>query len=259
MNYRIASARPLGSLLTAAGLALALVLSAAPAALAQAPAKPADKKTPAKPAAAQKPAAGAPAAAPAPGQAGAPAAEQPQLMYSPWVKVCGPASAEPNATKICTTMKDARTEDGRPVIIIQVVEPEGSEKKTLRVVFPLGMSLQYGTRVIVDQNQPVTAPFAICFPVGCLADYEITASTVALMKKGQNLTLQAINMYNSPFNVSVPLSDFAKAYDGPPTDPKVVEEQNRKLQDALQKKAAEAQKKLESQQPAAAAAPADKK
>jgi invasion protein IalB len=257
MNYRIASARPLVSLLTAAGLAFALALSAAPAALAQAPAKPADKKSPAKPAAAQKPAAGAPAAAP--GQAGAPAAEQPQLMYSSWVKVCGPASAEANATKICTTMKDARTEDGRPVIIIQVVEPEGSEKKTLRVVFPLGMSLQYGTRVIVDQNQPVTAPFAICFPIGCLADYEITASTIALMKKGQNLTLQAINMYNSPFNVSVPLSDFAKAYDGAPTDPKVVEEQNRKLQDALQKKAAEAQKKLESQQPAAAAAPADKK
>ncbi len=41
--------------------------------------------------------------------------------------------------------------------------------------------------------------------------------------------------------------------DGPPTDPKVFEEQQKKLQDELQKRAEEARKKLESQQPQAAA------
>ncbi|MFI4960217.1 MAG: hypothetical protein ACHP82_02040, partial [Hyphomicrobiales bacterium] len=59
----------------------------------------------------------------------------------------------------------------------------------------------------------------------------------------------------------LPLADFAKAYDGPPTDPKVVEEQQRKLQEELQKRAEDARKKLEAQQPAAAApapAPAPK-
>ena len=49
------------------------------------------------------------------------------------------------------------------------------------------------------------------------------------------------------------LKDFAKAYDGPPTDPKVFEEQQKKLQDELQKRAEEARKKLESQPPQAAA------
>jgi hypothetical protein len=59
----------------------------------------------------------------------------------------------------------------------------------------------------------------------------------------------------------LPLNDFAKAYDGPATDPKVFEEQQRKLQEELQKKAEEARKKLEAQQPQAAApaAPAQKK
>ena len=52
------------------------------------------------------------------------------------------------------------------------------------------------------------------------------------------------------------LKDFAKAYDGPPTDPKVFEEQQKKLQEELQKRAEEARKKLESQQPQAAAPPA---
>jgi len=52
-------------------------------------------------------------------------------------------------------------------------------------------------------------------------------------------------------------SDFAKAYDGPPTDPKVFEEQQKKLQEELQHRADEARKKLESQQgtPTSSAAP----
>ena len=46
----------------------------------------------------------------------------------------------------------------------------------------------------------------------------------------------------------MPLNDFAKAYEGPPTDPKVFEEQQKKLQEELQRRADEARKKLESQQ-----------
>ncbi len=41
------------------------------------------------------------------------------------------------------------------------------------------------------------------------------------------------------------LKEFAKAYDGPPIDPKVVEEQQKKLQEELQKRAEEARKRLE--------------
>jgi hypothetical protein len=76
------------------------------------------------------------------------------------------------------------------------------------------------------------------------------------LKKGHTLTIQAINMQGQAISLPLPLADFAKAYDGPPTDPKVFEEQQRKLQEELQKKAEEARKKLEAQQPAAPAAPA---
>jgi hypothetical protein len=68
------------------------------------------------------------------------------------------------------------------------------------------------------------------------------------MKKGQVLTIQAISSNGQPISVPLPLSDFAKAYDGPPTDPKVFEEQQKKLQEELQRRADEARKKLEQQQ-----------
>jgi invasion protein IalB len=238
MDYRNASARPFGRALTATVAAIGLAFIVAPGALAQQPvAKPAPK-TQAKPA--------APAPAPQPPQQQAATPEQPQLMYSPWMKVCGKGN-EPNGQEVCTTAKDGRLENGMPVAVVQLVEPKGDTRKLLRVIVPLGMQLHPGTRVLIDQNQPLQAPYSICFPVGCMADYEVNADTVAQMKKGQMLTVQAINMQGSAISLPLPLTDFAKAYDGPPTDPKVFEEQQRKLQDELQKKAEEARKKLESQ------------
>ena len=107
-----------------------------------------------------------------------------------------------------------------------------------------------------DQGQPTQSPYSICFPVGCMADYQVTDDLIGKMKKGQNIIVQAINMQGTPISLPLPLNDFAKAYDGPPTDPKAFEEQQRKLQEELQKKAEEARKKLEGQQSQAPAAPA---
>ena len=144
-----------------------------------------------------------------------------------------------------------------PVVAAVLIEPEGEPKKILRVTLPLGMQLIHGTRVIIDQNQPMTAPYVICFTNGCMADYEATADMIGKMKKGQGLVVQAINSTGQPISLVLPLADFAKAYDGPPTDPKVFEEQQKKLQEELQRRADEARKKLEQQQgaPGASAAP----
>jgi invasion protein IalB len=147
------------------------------------------------------------------------------------------------------------------VIAAVIIEPEGEPKKILRVTLPLGMQLVHGTRVIVDTNAPMQSPYVICFANGCMSDYEVTPELLANMKKGQNLVVQAINSNGAPLTLPLPLAEFAKAYDGPPTDPKQFEETQKKLQEELQKRAEEARKKLEATQPsptAAAPAPAAK-
>lgn len=53
------------------------------------------------------------------------------------------------------------------------------------------------------------------------------------MKKGQGLVIQAMNSTGQPISLAMPLTDFANAYDGPPTDPKVFEEQQKKLQEKI--------------------------
>ncbi|ABD88164.1 invasion associated locus B family protein [Rhodopseudomonas palustris] len=248
MNFRLlaASALPRGraiALLAATMTAMTVI----PAAQAQQP--------PAAPKAAQK-AAPAPKAAPkaAPGaQAPAvpPADQQVQLIYAPWTKFCLKGQ-DANAKQVCFTGKDGRIESGQPVIAAVIIEPEGEPKKILRVTLPLGMQLVHGTRVIVDNNPPAQSPYVICFANGCMSDYEVTPELLANLKKGQNLIVQAINSNGAPLTLPLPLAEFAKAYDGPPTDPKQFEETQKKLQEELQKRAEEQRKKLEAQQPAAA-------
>jgi invasion protein IalB len=135
-----------------------------------------------------------------------------------------------------------------PVVAAVLIEPDGDPKKVLRVTLPLGMSLQPGTRVIVDNGQPMTGPYVICFNNGCMADYEASTELIGKLKKGQGLAIQGINGAGTAVTLTVPLGDFAKAYEGPPTDPKVFEEQQKKLQEELQKRADDARKKLEGQQ-----------
>ena len=55
----------------------------------------------------------------------------------------------------------------------------------LRVTVPLGMQLQHGTRVIIDQGQPVNEPYKICFPVGCMSDYPVTDDMIKQVEAGQ--------------------------------------------------------------------------
>jgi invasion protein IalB len=256
----VLSAGLFGIALAQQSTAPAPATTAAPTASATKPAaKPAAKPT------AAAPKAGAPAstqATPAPaggapaGQqtaANGPAPEMPQLIYSPWAKFCGKGQ-DAAAKQVCFTGKDARTEAGQPVIAAALIEPDGEPKKLFRITLPSPLQLQYGTRVIVDQQAPLTGPFFTCFANGCMADYEATPELVGKLKHGQMLTIQAINLAGAAISFPLPLTDFAKANDGPPTDPKVFEEQQKKLQEELQKRADEARKKLEGG--AAPAAPA---
>jgi len=175
----------------------------------------------------------------------------PQLIYSPWAKFCGKGN-DPGAKEVCFTGKDARTEAGQPVVAAALIEPEGEPKKLFRVTLPSPLQLQYGTRIIVDKEPAISGAFFTCFANGCMADYEATPELVGKLKKGQMLVIQAINLAAAAISFPLPLADnsgnsFQKANDGPPTDPKVFEEQQKKLQEDLQKRADELRKKLESQ------------
>jgi invasion protein IalB len=179
--------------------------------------------------------------------------ERDQFIFSPWTKFCLKGT-EANAKNVCFTGKDGRIESGVPVVAAVLIEPEGEPNKLLRVTLPPGVSIEKGTRVIVDQGQALTAPYVVCFNNGCMADYAASGELISRMKRGQSLAIQGISADGQPITMAMPLADFAKAHDGPPTDPKVFEAQQKRLQDELQRRAEDARNRP-ADRPVVAAAP----
>jgi invasion protein IalB len=254
-GFVFAPARPMrravGCLAAVAALALgsSLALAQAPAPTVPAPkatprpVQPA-QKAPAPAKQPQQPAQQAPQAPPAGEQAAAPPADQPPIVYSPWTKFCGKDN-NPTAKEVCLTVKEARLETGQFLAGAALIEQAGEEKKLFRVTLPLGMQLPQGTRMLLDKEQPMQGRYIVCLPNGCMADFDVTPDFVAKLKKGQQIVLQGINLPGQAASYMLPLADFAKANDGPPTDPKKFEEDQKKLQEELQKKAERARDELQ--------------
>lgn len=188
-----------------------------------------------------------PKAAPKAAQPAAPAEAAPSgelaLNYLPWTKLCGKEN-QAGAKEVCITVKEARLETGEFVASAALIEPAGEPKKLLRITVPLGMQLAVGTRMLVDRGQAAIGQYIACFPNGCMADFEVNAPFVSQLKSGKTLWLQTINLGGQPANYPLPLEDFAKANEGPASDPKVLEAQQQKLEQELQRKAEEARGKL---------------
>ena len=194
----------------------------------------------------QQPAQQAPAPADQQQQA---AGEQPPVVYSPWTKFCGKDNNNPQAKEVCLTVKEARLETGQFLAGAALIEQAGEDKKLFRITLPLGMQLPQGTRMLLDTEEPMQGRYIVCLPNGCMADFDVSKDFVGKLKKGQQLVLQGINLPGQAATYMLPLADFAKANEGPATDPKKFEEDQKKLQEELQKKAEEARKRLQASPP----------
>jgi invasion protein IalB len=195
----------------------------------------------------QRPPAGAPAVPAAPGapatptpaqlgQAAAPNAPQPE-----WVKVC---STDPNSKKeVCLISRDVRAETGQTIASVALREIKGEPKRFFLAAMPPGLLIQPGIRIVVDQREPQPGKFSICFPNACYAEVEVKDDFVPALKKGTQIIIQAMNQQAKTVGFPVTLGGFTKAYDGPPLDPKLVADQQQKLQDELTRRAEEARKR----------------
>ena len=160
---------------------------------------------------------GAPAGAAQNGQ------QQLQLIASSWTRYCikNPTaqSSEVRTKEVCFTASDGHLKSGQKLVIALLLEPKGSDTKLLRVTLPLGVALVPGARIVIDEHDAMTAPYVVCLPKnGCMADYKADGDLIEKLKKGQTLAIQAFEK-GKPITFTLPLAGFAKAHEGPASDP----------------------------------------
>ena len=255
-----------------AAVGLTALIGVSPAFAQDAPAKAPAPSTHPKPVAQGAPAKPTSPTAPVQGAQGQPASQgQPAPppppskvdLVSPepqWAKFC---AKEPNTGKdACATMRDfATSADQPPMISLNLFELQGEEKRKLRfLMLPIGMLLRPGFRVIIDKGEPIDGKYDMCFQNACSAEIDIGTKALESLKKGQTMSVimrvPGGDASGRELTFNIPLKDLGAAFDGKPTDPKVLEQQRQELQQQLQKKAEEQRKLLEQQSgPPAPASP----
>ena len=155
-----------------------------------------------------------------------------------WTKVC--AKDERANAEICYTTRDFVTDKGQRVLAVALYDVKvKNAPKTLRILMPLGLLVPPGIRIAAEKSQPVAGRYSTCFPHGCFAEAAVKDDMVATLKKGAALTVSARNQAGKEGTFAIPMDGFGKAFDGPPVDPQVLAEQQKKIQEELQKRAEE--------------------
>jgi invasion protein IalB len=223
-------------------------------------------KTTQAPKAQAAPAAGAQAAAPtAPTVFGDAAAPE-----DAWVKLCMKNEQTQNKQICLINHEGLEPNTGMVLIAAAVRQAEGEDKQQLLVRVPTAYALVIpaGVQIRIDDNQPIQLQYTLCFPTSCQVQTELTKEMFDSMRKGKQMVVAAMNIQQKTMGFPVPLTGFAKAYDGAPVDNAKYEESRRQLMEVFRKrqqelaaKAAEAEQKKEAQRTAPtqgqAAAPAN--
>ena len=181
--------------------------------------------TPAQIAQAQKLSSTAPAGKPA-ANAGVAQADE-----STWAKLC--TKNEQTGNKQSCLVQHGGLDPSRGIVLgpAAVRSVEGEDKLALEIGLTTDYSLTIpaGVQIKIDDGEPISLQYVLCFATGCLAVTELTKENLDKIRKGKQMSVAAINMQEQRIGFLVPLTEFGEAYDGPPADTAKYQEAWRQL------------------------------
>jgi len=140
-----------------------------------------------------------------------------ELTYSPWRKLCFKVARSPDTKIVCRTTITGAWDTGQVAIRFDLIEREGDAATRLQIFVPTGFYLQPGIKLTVDAGSPLQVPYVICLSNACVAGNIADQSFVRDLESGRRLVPEAVNPNILTVSASLPLGEFAKVHQGPPT------------------------------------------
>ena len=173
------------------------------------------------------------------------AATEQSPVATPWTKFCAKDEDSAGSMPICMMFSEATLANGHSARVT-LIEREGQQRRIMRAVLPGDMNLALGARAVVDQGKAFTASSFRCQPSACTAEFNVTPDMLGRLESGRMLSLQSVTPGGQAVRFPVPLADFAGVRARPPNDARALEEQQqKKLQDELQRRAEDMRKNLQ--------------
>jgi invasion protein IalB len=169
------------------------------------------------------------------------AQQQQQQVPQGWFKVC--SKQEDN--DICNVQNIRTANTGQLLTAVNLIQITGKVNRAIfQIAVPTGRVIPAGIGLQIDGGQAQKIDYAICLPDRCIAEAPLSDALVASLKKGGEMTLTSINFQNQPNPISISLNGFTAAFDGEPLKQSEVESRQQQLQQAIEKRREDFQKRL---------------
>ncbi|QOZ31825.1 invasion associated locus B family protein [Bradyrhizobium sp. CCBAU 53421] len=134
------------------------------------------------------------------------------VKFGEWRKLCFNAAG---AKTLCRTSITGTFATGQTAVRIDLVEREDGTAR-LQLFLPVGMYLQAGVKLSVDQMEVHRLPYTWCVTNMCIAADVAEPKLIEEMDSGKSLSIDAVDTSILTVTTSVPLNRFATVRKGAP-------------------------------------------
>jgi invasion protein IalB len=136
-----------------------------------------------------------------------------EIKYSDWRKTC---FKTPGTNVVCRTSIAGTFETGQAAIRIDLIEREDDKAARLQLFLPVGLYLQAGVKITIDQGTAYRIPYMWCFTNTCIAADVADPKLLEEMETGEKLLLEMVDTSVLTVSTSLPLNQFATVRHGTP-------------------------------------------
>lgn len=136
-----------------------------------------------------------------------------QIKYGDWQKFC---FKTPGTNMVCRTTISGTWDTGQTAVRADLIEREGDSKARLQLFLPVGMYLQAGIKLTVDQGKSHQIPYVWCMTNTCIAGNAADPQLIREMEKGEKLVLEVVDSSVQSVSTTLPLNQFALVRKGAP-------------------------------------------
>jgi invasion protein IalB len=137
-----------------------------------------------------------------------------EIKYGDWNKFCFRAAG---ARPVCRTTISGTWETGQTAVRIDLIEREGDGTVRLQIFLPVGLYLQAGVKVTVDQGDAYFIPYSWCMTNMCIAGQLADPKLVRELEAGLMLVVEVVDTNVLTITTSLSLNRFAAVRKGAPT------------------------------------------
>jgi invasion protein IalB len=136
-----------------------------------------------------------------------------EIKYSDWRKFCFKV---PGTNMVCRTTISGTFETGQSAVRMDLIEREGDRAARLQLFLPVGLYLQAGVKITIDQGKAYRIPYVWCLTNACIAADLAEPGLISEMEAGQKLLLEVVDSSVLTVSTSLPLNQFATVRQGIP-------------------------------------------